>query len=259
MRDKIIDTGFREATAADATADLCIPLTGAILAYTLRNVKLSLLLRAIVGLKGRLAVQFTNNALEWLDTPKELTAAYWNTPGWNRSDTAVNIFTLSGCTPRTFVRFVLLTQTPSGTLAGSAQVRARISAVALRAQRVPGPWSRVNTKGSDSSYAVHALTGAIDVMGYTEQRVMVELAGLTGGMGVTILTQQTNTPEDRTSWTDVATIGSELTAAGVTFPTTFSATAFTMRYGRWAAKVRNATAGVDVEACLVALVAEIRE
>ena len=121
------------------------------------------------------------------------------------------------------------------------------------------PWSRVNTKGSDSSYAVHALTGAIDVMGYTEQRVMVELAGLTGGMGVTILTQQTNTPEDRTSWTDVATLGSELTAAGVTFPTTFSATAFTMRYGRWAAKVRNATAGVDVEACLVALVAEIRE
>jgi hypothetical protein len=33
----------------------------------------------------------------------------------------------------------------------------------------------------------------------------------------------------------------------VYFPTTFSATAFTMRYGRWAAKVRNATGGVDVD------------
>lgn len=259
-RGSMIDTGVQDIVAADDTADLSNPLTGPILACTLKKVKVAAMLRAIVGLKMRVGVQFSNNPMEFTDAPKELTAAYWNTAGWNRSNTAVDLFALAGTTPRVWLRFVALTQTPSSvTLAGSAEALVQIMATPVRYLRVQGPWRKVNTRGSDSTYATHPVTGAIDALGFTEQRVMVEVADLTGPMGVTVVYQETNTPDDPTSWTDVGTIGSELTAAGMTFPTIFSATAFTMRWGRWAVKARNATGGTDIEACRVAVVAEIRE
>jgi hypothetical protein len=258
-RANLIDTGFQDIVAADNAADLSNPLTGPILAYTLKNVKLAAELRAIVGLKMRVGIQFSNNPMEFTDTPKELSGTYWNTAGWNRSNTAVDLFNLTGTTPRVWLRFVALTQTPSGTVAGSAEARIQIAPEPIRSQRVQGPWRKVNTRGSDSSYATHPVTGAIDVLGFTEQRVIIEVADLSGSMGVTVVYQETNTPDDPTSWTDVGTVGSELTASGMRFPTAFSATAFTMRWGRWAVAVRNGTGGTDIEACRVAVIVEIRE
>ncbi len=258
-RTSIIDTGFQDIVAADATADLNNPITGPILACTLKNVKVAVLLRAIVGLKVRIGVQFSNNPMEFLDAPKELSGTYWTAAGWNRSNTAVDIFSLAGTTPRLWVRFVALTQTVSGTLAGSAEARVRITPAPVRVQRVGGPWRKVNTRGSDSTPATHPATGGVEVLGFAEQRVLIEVADLTGALGVTVIAQESNTPDDPTSWSDVAAIGTEITAAGVTFPTTFTATAFTMRYGRWAVRVRNGTGGTDIEACRVLVTVEIRE
>ena len=102
-RANMIDTGFQDIVAADTTADLSNPLTGPILACTLKNVKLSALLRAVVGLKMRIGVQFSNNPMEFTDAPKELSATYWTAAGWNRSNTAVDIFSLAGTTPRMWV------------------------------------------------------------------------------------------------------------------------------------------------------------
>jgi hypothetical protein len=255
---RTIDTGYVDILSSSSSADTSNVLTGAIPCYDIREVQADVFIRAKTLCQVRIGVQFSTNPLNFTDAPKELAAAYKSTLGWNDDSTWTNIFTLASTTPRVFVRFVALAKNTSGSGTESMQIRVRIRIKPLRARLVTTEIRRGNTKGTDASSAICPISDPIAVEGFGEHRVHGEVSSMTGGVEATLGWQETDTPDDPTTWSSATAIGSAVTSDGTIFGTTFTSVSFTKKYVRYVASVKNSAGGTAVEACHLAMRLELR-
>lgn len=237
MTDRQLDTPVTELVSGDSATDTTNPLTDAIPAEH----------RALTLIKVRIGVQFSNNPLEFTDTPKELTG-YVTAAGWTLGNTWYDLFALAGTTPRMFVRFVALARNTSGALAESAQCRIRVRTKVMAVKRLAFVATKANTAGSDTTYAYTALTEVFETWGFGEHRAYLDLSSSSGGIRMQVGLQETDTPDDPTSWVNTALLGTEVSVAGVIFPTSFASVTFTKKFGRYVLVCRDAAGGAEVKA-----------
>lgn len=179
--------------------------------------------------------------------------------GWTRGSTVYDLFNVTSATPATFFRFVALGLNTTGTLAGGGQIRILARPVALKVyRRLATGQVKANTKASDSASAQTPATTPFETAGIVEHRAVMEVVGISGPIKLQPSAQETNTPDDDTSWTSVGLLGTEVTAVGTTFPTVFVAVAYTKRYGRYVINAKNDTGGADVECATVRIIVEAR-
>ena len=252
------DSGVLDFISGDATTDVITPLSGPMPSGDWGTVTVDLWLRALTA-KVRIGVQFTNNPSEFTAAAKELAVTYVTAVGWTRGTTLFNLFAVTGATPATYFRFVAMALNTSGSLAGAGQIRIVVTPTPFNVfKRLASPYVRANTKASDSSYAYTPAVPVFETAGITGQRVMLDVAGVSGAIKVQAGSQETDTPDDASSWANVGTVGSEVTAVGVVFPTVFVAVTFTKRYGRYVVSAKNDTGGTEVESAMVRIVVEAR-
>jgi hypothetical protein len=256
---KPYDSGIMEFVTGDSSTEVVSALSEPMRSGDWDAVTIDLWLRALAGAKVRVGVQFSNNPFEFTDTAKEFAATYVTANGWTRGTTTYDLFAVTGATPRTWFRFVALGLNTSGSLAGGGQIRIVVAPKPLRIlRRVKSGTVRVNTKGSDSSQAKTPVAEVFETAGFTVHRVVLEVVGISSTMKIQVGCEETDTPDDPTTWSTVGSLGSEVTAVGVTFPTTFSNVSFTRRYARYVISAKNDTGGTDIESAIVSILVEVR-
>ena len=255
---RTIDTGYLDILSASSTADTITPISGALPAFDIRDVQADVFIRARTSCQVRVGVQFSNNPFEFTDAAKEIVAAYYTNAGWNDDNTWHDIFALSGVTPRLFMRFAALGKNTAGSATESMQIRATIRIKPFRARLVNTTIRRASSKGSDASWNAVPMSNPIATEGFSSHRVAMDISSITGGLDAGLGFQQTNTPDDPSSWGTVTTLGSTVSADGVVFPTTFSTVSFSKKFVRYVLNCRNTTGGTEIEACHCALRIELR-
>jgi hypothetical protein len=254
-----LDSGIHEFVTGDPATEVVTPITDALRTGDWSEFKLEIWFAALVGAKARIGVQFSNNPAEFTDAAKELETTYITANGWTRPTTVYDLFNVTGATPRTWFRLVVHRLNTSGGLAGSGQVRVLATKTPLAVfRRIVTPFVRANTKGSDSAPAKTPLCDGFLSDGITEHRLLLDVACFTGPLKVQVQVQETDTPDDPSTWAHLANLGGEVTTAAVTFPTTFGAVAPTKRYLRYVASVKNDTGGTDIESVVLRVVVEAR-
>jgi len=167
-----------------------------------------------------------------------------------------NVHTLG--TPALYVRFVALALNVSGSKSESGQLRAIIKpTLTFKAWVVDGGHRKVHTKGSDTTPALVPVTDPFETAEASQLRTLVEISGSAGGIEMTLIYQESDTPDDPTSWTTAAT-GSMYNTEAVNYPTTFNATSWSRRYGRLTASSKNSTGGTEVKAAHMHVRCELR-
>ena len=147
--------------------------------------------------------------------------------------------------------------TAASTLAEGSQVRVRMRMKPVRAATFAGPMARVNTKGSTAASTFHPLNEPISSEGVAVHRVTAEVAANTG-CSLTVNWQQTDTPDDVTSWVTGGTLGSAMTTNGMFYPGKPVAVAPTKGHLRYGVTALN-IAGTGIEAALARLVVDVRD
>ena len=255
---RTIDTGYVDILSCSSSADTMTVLTGAIPAYDLRDVAADVFIRAKTLCQVRIGVQYSHNPFNFSDTPKELWASYKSTLGWNDDTGFTNIFTLASTTPKLFVRFVALAKNTSGSGTESMQIRVLLRCKPLRSRLVTTEIRRVNTKGTDASSATCPISDPIATEGFSEYRLHGEITSMTGGIEATMGYQETDTPDDPTTWSAATSIGSAATSDGVILGTTFTSITFTKKYARYVVLGKNSAGGTAIEACHCSMRIELR-
>jgi len=255
---RTIDTGYLDLLSASSTNDTLNAVTGALPVFDIWNVQADVFIRARTLCQVRMGVQFSNNPFEFTDAAKELSATYFTNAGWNDDNTWHDIFALAGVTPRLFVRFVALGKNTSGSGSESMQIRVMIRVKPFRSRLVNTAFRRANTKGNDATWNAVPMSNPIATEGFSSHRVALDVSSMTGGLDVGLGYQQTNTPDDPSSWGTVTTLGSTVSADGVVFPTAFSSVSFTKKFVRYVVNCRNTSGGTEIEACHCAVRIELR-
>lgn len=256
---KKYDSGILDFVSRDTAIEVVSVLGGPMLAGDWGTFTIDLWLRALTATKARIGVQFSNNPAEFTDAPKELAATYITGNGWTRGTTAFDLFNVTGATPRTFFRFVVLALNTSGGMAGGGQIRIVATPNPQKVfHRLTTAYVKANTKASDSAAAHTPATGVFPTAGVTEHRVILDVVGTSGAIKIQAGCQETDTPDDASTWSNVGSVGSEVTAPGVTFPTNFASVTYTKRFARYVIYGKNDTGGAEVESAMVRLIVEVR-
>jgi hypothetical protein len=253
------DSGIVDLLTGDSTTITTSPLSGAMRTGEWKSMTIDAWARALVAAKFRIAVQWSDNPAEFTGTPDYFNSTYITANGWTRATTVFDLFSIAGTTPKTWFRFVAQGLDTSGTLAGGGQIRIVVKPSPMVCfHRLTSSYVRCNTKASDSTACFTPVSDVIPTTGITENRVVIDVVAITGAIKLQVGIQETDTPDDPTSWTSVSTYGSEVTSTGVTFPTAFTAVSFTRRFARYVMSAKNDTGGTEVEAGLVRLIVEAR-
>jgi hypothetical protein len=156
-----------------------------------------------------------------------------------------------------YLRFVARVKTGSGkTTLQSMIVRVRAQQKPIRARTLVTPWVLVNIFNATGTACIHPCTGAITADGVAVHRVVLEVAG-NSGVSLAIKWQETNTPDDVTSWGGGATITSGITGNGMTYPGKVASVAPTKRFMRYVVDATHA--GSTVEGARVRMTVDQRD
>lgn len=259
-----IDTGYVDILSNSTSADTVTALTDALAVADLKEVEIDVFLRASTPKsKVRIGIMYADNPFDFSGatatafTGTELVGV--TNAGWNYGAFSGDVSTIA--TPKLFCRFVALGKNDTGGVTGEGmQVRVLIRPVPFQKRIVAGPRRRVQTKGSDSAANTCPLTEPFETSGLEAHRLWREITSAATGnvISITFGTQETNTPDDPTSWSAIATLGSAVTSNQVVQPASFAAITFTKRFARYAASVINAAGGTAIEGAHVGLRAELR-
>lgn len=257
------DTGMVEVCSDDPSTDVVCPLTPVVRANELKDVLADVWIGAKSKSKVRIGVEFSDNPVDFGSaTRKELFASYLSAAGWNYGSAYVDIWSLAGFAAsdyKMYARLVALTlTTTSSTKFESMRLRARFYGKTLTPRTLVTPMTMVFSKGLTSS-AVVPCSGPILTDKVAMHRIMTEMRGNTGA-SVTVRWQETNTPDNPASWGGGATVGSAITANGMTYPGQLVSVSPTKRYMRYAADCVNTSgANADIEGALVRMTIDLRD
>jgi len=258
----VFDTGMIGVISDDPTNDVANPITPTIRAIDLKDLMIDVWIGARTKAQVRIGIQFSDNPIDFSGgVQKEFTAGYLSTAGWNYGSTWVDIWNLSGLANadyKMFARIVALVKTTnSSTKLESMIVRVRAQGKPIRPRTQSTPWTLANSAGSTGSGAFHPCSGAIPADGVAFHRVMTELAGDTD-ISALVKWQETNTPDEVSTWAAGGTVGTAITANGVTYPGKIVAVSPTKRYMRYGIDVSNG-AGTDIEGVRARMTIEQRD
>jgi hypothetical protein len=260
---RTIDTGIVDLLTDDASNDVVTPLTGAVRAIEMKDVQLDVWILARTMAQVRIGVEYSNNPVDFYSgvSRKELFAGYLTTAGWNYGTAWYDLFNVTGLADadyKLYTRLVGLAKTTmSSTKAEGMQLRALIRQKPIRPQTLASPFVRVNTKGSTSVSNFTPITGPMSTDGVAIHRVTTEVAA-NSGCSLTVEWQQTDTPDDVTSWATGGTVGSSITGTGMTYPgkpVSVSPSKRSMRYGVQSLNV----SGTEIESAIVRFVIDQRD
>jgi hypothetical protein len=250
--DTLFDTGMIEVISDDPTNDVMNPITQVFRAIDLKDMNFDVWIGARTDCQGRLGVEFSDNPVDFTGAvQKELAATYLSNPGWNFGSTWVDIWNLSGLANadyKMYARIVARVKTGVGkTTLQSMILRVRAQQKPIRPRTLVTPWVLVNSFGTTGTACIHPCTGAIPADGVAVHRVMLEV----------VKWQETNTPDDVTSWGGGATLASGITGNGVTYPGKVTSVTPTKRFMRYVVDVTHA--GSTVEGARVRLTIDQRD
>lgn len=259
----LFDTGVLAIVTDDPTNDVVNPLTNPVRAMDLKDVLFDVWLMGRTKAQVRLGIEFSNSPLDFYSgvSRKELTATYQTATNWNYGTVWHDLFNVSGLLDsdyKLYARLVALAKTTSAsTKAEGAQIRVRVRGKPITPRSYTSPWSRVATKGSTSQNLVTPVTEAIATEGVSIHRVTLEMMANTGLSG-TVVWQETDTPDDVTSWGQGGTVGSAVSSNGITFPGKPVSVTPTKRYMRYGLQSVNVS-GAENESAVVRMSIEQRD
>lgn len=244
----------------DTTTDRFVPVSDAIDTTFVKDARFAIWLGAIVGaaspIKVAPGVQFSNDGVNWSDTPKRIDLSagtpYATTDGWAMGDGSYkDLFALAGVTPRLFLRWGLMGlngTSGADTTTQSALANLRADLKPIEAATVEAAWTKLHC-AADTSVVVHALTEPIPTRDVAEYRLTLEwMEATTANLRLQGGYQLSDTPDTPSSWGAVTNIGSLLSSPAITWGTTFAAlAATTKRHIRFVLQCSKIT-GTTVEA-----------
>lgn len=242
--------------------DLWNPMTEAFSTNDIKEIRFAISLSGLGLLKAKPAVQFSNDGINWTDTPAPVNLSagspYATTTGWTFGDGAWTSVASLGSNRRLFIRFGVLTLNTSGSLWEGAQADLWIQVKPLTANSVTVGPSRVYCNSTTALFI--PLSGPIAAEDVAELRATVELASAAGStLGVKAAWQEANEPSVPADWTTTTGFGTERTTGdGITWALDFSAIGtVTKRFLRFGVLVRN-TSSATIQACQATLRVDYR-
>ena len=262
-RGAVLDTGILEILTNDDTNDVSNPLTAPIRAIQMKEVALDVWMRGLTtNMSSRIGVQLSNDPIDFTSGSEAvLVTGYQSSNGWVYGTTWHDLTSL-GLTDANYglyLRFVALAKrSTAGSGIESGQIRLRVRQKPVRARTLTSSMVRVNSEGSGSTTVFVPMTNPIPTEGVAVHRVMTEVSA---NMGVSVQPawQETDTPDDASSWSAATTIESAVVSNAVSYPGNVASVSFTKRFCRYGADCKNNTATTPVKAALVRLTIDQRD
>lgn len=253
-----IDSGVQDVLSDSTSTTTWAWMTGPVRTADLQDVKMDLWFAGMGAIKGRGAVQFSDDGVTWTDSEKELFASYVTDDGWSFGSSFSDLFSLSGTTPRTYCRFGLQLLNTTGSDVESAQARIRVHMRPLVAKVVSAGPRKVHSTGSTTTWSFVPLTEGVLGADIEEVRATFEVFCRSSQAKVKVGYQQTDTPDDLTSWGAATEVdGTTLTANDLSYGTSFVTLTPTKSHVRFGAMVQNASTD-EIHAALMRLRLEYR-
>lgn len=247
------ETGLQEVISNSWTSGgkLFNVLTPAFDSTQLNAVRLGIYLDAPLQ-KATPGVQWSDDGVNW-GTPTSI-GTFSATQGWT-FETA-SLFTLS---PKNFARFgaFVLNSTTSDAANRTGQAKLRLERRSQFGRSLNAGPQKVNTKGSTSTGAFHPLTSVVPTARFNKIRRTLVLATTSGDVKLEAAYQQTNTPDDETTWDAAVGFGSVVSSEGISFGAGFTTASLTKKWARFGVIAKNIS-GSDLEACLASLRVDLR-
>lgn len=260
--ERTLDTGITEVVTDDGTNDVANPLTAPIRAIELEEVRFDLWMMALTAnMQARIGVQFSNDPLDFSSATAHVVASsYKSTPGWNYGTSWYDLsdLGLSDSDYKLYLRFVALCKrTVAGSALESAQLRLRVHQRPVRSRVLSSAMVRVHSLGSTTVASFVPMTDPVRTDDVAVHRVAMEVAA---NLGVSVQPgwQETDTPDDASSWSSATAIETAVTTDTVSFPGNVAAVSFSKRYARYGVLCKNVS-GTPLKSALAQLFVEQRD
>lgn len=257
----VLDTGEQAVLSNDETTPVFNPMTPSLPTGGTNEVRVTVWLAAVGATKVRPAIEFSDDGVNYTDAAKELDATYLTSAdeGFTYGDSFVSLFTLPSTTPRRFMRLgVQALNTTTGGNTESAQARLLVERRPIRSRSIMGRWTKVHTLGDTVNKNFIPMCDAVETDFIKELRFFWELAGSSGDLVMEAAYQETDTPDDLSSWSTPEAVGSAVSSEGVVSGTTFTSVSLTKKFLRAGFLVYN-DSGSDIEAARAWMLMEARD
>jgi hypothetical protein len=254
-------TDYIDILANDASTPLWNPriLPRPLNTTMLREIRLAGFLSGNSGLKVRGGIDFSSDGVNFPSASKELGTTYFNSVGWNHGTVWHDVWALTGVTRQLFARIGVQTLTNSGTRTEGAQLRLLVEGKPFWSETMTFGPRKVHTRGSTTALFC-PMSEPIQATRIRELRATVDRSTSSGAFSTQPGWQETDTPEDPSSWSAVTLFGSATTADGYSPGTDFTTITLTKRYLRFGMSSFNpAPIGTTYEAGVVALRVDVRD
>ena len=254
-----IVTPMRDAIANHTSNALFCPLTGPMNTNELDYVGWGIYIAAATLIGCEVAVQFSDDGVTWPTTITTTTHGFnsggsTTAAGWTFGSSATSMFGSMSADVKLYCRFGVKTLTSSGLLVENCKVQIALDLLDQVNPRtfVFGPYRCASASGSPLFID---FSGPISTEDISNLRYTVEVLTNTG---TTLLAayQVANEPLYASNWQATTTIGSNVSALGITAGTTYTAASFSgYKFVRFGLQVTS-TAGI--EAAIASLRVDVR-